>query len=107
MIVYFLRRLLLTLVTLCFLSFVSFSLSYLTPQSTLSRASLINAYVFYFNGLLHLDFGVSSTNGQSVIEQLKDTFPATVELSVFCIYIVLSFWDAHWDSKSFLAEKIG
>ncbi len=31
--------------------------------------------VFWFNGLLHWDFGVSSINGQLISEQLKEVFP--------------------------------
>ncbi len=38
--------------------------------------------VFWFNGLLHWDFGVSSINGQLISEQLKEVFPATMELCI-------------------------
>ncbi|VFS02067.1 peptide ABC transporter substrate-binding protein [Salmonella enterica subsp. enterica serovar Typhimurium] len=64
MIIFTLRRLLLLLVTLFFLTFIGFSLSYFTPHAPLQGASLWNAWVFWFNGLLHWDFGVSSINGQ-------------------------------------------
>ncbi|EEG83452.1 hypothetical protein PROPEN_04217 [Proteus penneri ATCC 35198] len=46
MIIYSIRRLLLLLVTLFFLSLVSFSLSYYTPNAPLSGASLTDAYFF-------------------------------------------------------------
>ncbi len=55
-------RLLLLLVTLFFLTFIGFSLSYFTPHAPLQGASLWNAWIFWFNGLLHWDFGVSSIN---------------------------------------------
>ncbi|HEQ1856682.1 TPA: putrescine export ABC transporter permease SapB [Providencia alcalifaciens] len=102
MIIYSLRRFLLLLVTVFFLSLVSFSLSYFTPNAPLSGASLIDAYIFYFDGLLHFDFGVSSINGEPITEQLKDTFPATMELCIlaflFALFVgiplgmIASFW---------------
>lgn len=80
MIIFTLRRLLLLLVTLFFLTFVGFSLSYFTPHAPLQGSSLWDARLFWFNGLLHWDFGVSSINGQLISEQLKVVFPATMEL---------------------------
>lgn len=44
MIIFTLRRLLLLLVTLLFLSIVGFSLSYFTPHAPLQGASLWNCY---------------------------------------------------------------
>ncbi len=75
MIIFTLRRFLLLLVTLFFLTFIGFSLSYFTPHAPLQGASLWNAWVFWFNGLIHWDFGVSSINGQLISEQLKEVFP--------------------------------
>ncbi len=71
MIIFTLRRILLLIVTLFLLTFVGFSLSYFTPHAPLQGASLWNAWVFWFNGLIHWDFGVSSINGQPIAEQLK------------------------------------
>ena len=75
MIIFTLRRLLLLVVTLFFLNFVGFSLSYFTPHAPLQGSSLWDAWLFWFNGLLHWDFGVSSINGQLISEQLKEVFP--------------------------------
>ncbi|EHE9873500.1 peptide ABC transporter permease SapB [Escherichia coli] len=82
MIIFTLRRILLLIVTLFLLTFVGFSLSYFTPHAPLQGASLWNAWVFWFNGLIHWDFGVSSINGQPIAEQLKEVFPATMELCI-------------------------
>ncbi len=71
MIIFTLRRILLLIVTLFLLTSVGFSLSYFTPHAPLQGASLWNAWVFWFNGLIHWDFGVSSINGQPIAEQLK------------------------------------
>ncbi len=75
MIIFTLRRILLLIVTLFLLTFVGFSLSYFTPHAPLQGASLWNAWVFWFNGLIHWDFGVSSINGQPIAEQLKEGLP--------------------------------
>lgn len=50
MIIFTLRRLLLLLITLLFLTFVGFSLSYFTPHAPLQGASLWNAWLFWFEG---------------------------------------------------------
>ncbi|OAT31763.1 peptide transport system permease protein [Buttiauxella brennerae ATCC 51605] len=89
MIIYTLRRLLLLLVTLFFLAFIGFSLNYFTPHAPLQGASLWNAWVFWFESILHWDFGVSSINGQSINEQLGIVFPATMELCLLAFGLAL------------------
>ncbi|KNC09210.1 peptide ABC transporter permease [Klebsiella sp. RIT-PI-d] len=89
MIIYTLRRVLLLLVTLFLLTFIGFSLSYFTPHAPLQGASLWNAWTFWFNGVLHWDFGVSSINGQLISEQLKEVFPATMELCILAFSFAL------------------
>lgn len=89
MIIFTLRRLLLLLITLLFLAMVGFSLNYFTPHAPLQGASLWNAWVFWFESLLHWDFGVSSINGQSINEQLRDVFPATMELCILAFGLAL------------------
>ncbi|ROR14906.1 putrescine export ABC transporter permease SapB [Erwinia sp. JUb26] len=80
MIIYTLRRLVLFVVTLFMLTLIGFCLSYFTPHAPLQGASLFDAWTFWFKGILHLDFGVSSINGQSINQQLREVFPATLEL---------------------------
>ena len=89
MIIFTLRRLLLLLVTLFFLNFVGFSLSYFTPHAPLQGSSLWDAWLFWFNGLLHWDFSVSSINGQLISQQLKEVFPATMELCILAFGFAL------------------
>ncbi|AIR03111.1 MULTISPECIES: putrescine export ABC transporter permease SapB [Cedecea] len=89
MIIFTLRRLLLLLITLLFLAVVGFSLNYFTPHAPLQGASMWNAWVFWFESLLHWDFGVSSINGQSINEQLRDVFPATMELCILAFGLAL------------------
>ena len=40
-------------------------------------------------GLIHWDFGVSSINGQPIAEQLKEVFPATMELCILAFGFAL------------------
>lgn len=89
MIIYTLRRLVLLLVTLFMLTQVAFSLSYFTPHAPLQGASLLDAWWFWFTGVLQLDFGVSSINGQSINLQLREVFPATLELCILAFSLAL------------------
>ncbi|NDJ57827.1 peptide ABC transporter permease SapB [Enterobacteriaceae bacterium 4M9] len=89
MIIFTLRRLLLLLVTLFLLSLVGFSLSYFTPHAPLQGASPWNAWWFWFSSLLHWDFGVSSINGQLINTQLREVFPATLELCFYAFTLAL------------------
>ncbi|WP_114193804.1 putrescine export ABC transporter permease SapB [Edaphovirga cremea] len=89
MIIYILRRLLLLLITLMMLTLVGFSLNYYTPHAPLEGAAVLDAYRFYFRSLLQWDFGVSSINGQLISEQLKEVFPATMELCVLAFGLAL------------------
>lgn len=89
MIIFTLRRLLLLTITLFLLTFVGFSLSYFTPHAPLQGASLWNAWVFWLEGVLQWDFGVSSINGQPIAEQLKEVFPATMELCILAFGFAL------------------
>jgi cationic peptide transport system permease protein len=88
-VIYILRRLVLLVITLFFLSLVSFSLSYFTPNAPLEGASLFDAWWFWFKGMLQLDFGVSSTNGQEIGVQLREVFPATMELCLMAFSLAL------------------
>ena len=89
MIIYTLRRLVLLLVTLFMLTQVGFSLSYFTPNAPLQGASLLDAWWFWFKGVLQFDFGVSSINGQPITQQLREVFPATMELCLLAFSLAL------------------
>ncbi|BDH45690.1 antimicrobial peptide ABC transporter permease SapB [Salmonella enterica subsp. enterica serovar Choleraesuis] len=89
MIIFTLRRLLLLLVTLFMLSLVGFSLSYFTPHAPLEGVAPGNAFLFWFEGLLQGDFGISSVNGQSINLQIREVFPATIELCILAFGLAL------------------
>ena len=89
MIIFTLRRLLLLLVTLFFLTVIGFCLSYFTPHAPLQGASLGTAWAFWFDSVMHWDFGVSSINGQPISDQLREVFPATMELCIMAFGFAL------------------
>lgn len=89
MIIYTLRRLVLWLVTLFMLTLVAFSLSFFTPHAPLQGASFIDACLFWYRGLFHLDFGVSSINGEPIVQQIREVFPATLELCIMAFALAL------------------
>ena len=75
MIIFTLRRLLLLLITLFFSDLCRFQPELFHPSCPpLRGASLWNAWLFWFEGVLHWDFGVSSINGQLISEQLREVF---------------------------------
>lgn len=91
MIIFILRRLLLLIITLFFLSLVSFSLLYFTPHAPLQNVSLFDAYHFYLYSLFHGDLGSSSINGQPIMQQIEMVFPATLELCFVAFICALLF----------------
>jgi peptide/nickel transport system permease protein len=107
---YILRRLLLLIPVLIGVTFITFSLSHMTgdpaaawitDKTPPARYAIIAAqhhlndplpmqYLYYVNDLLHLDLGLSaSEGGRPVIEALKDYFPATLELTVSAMILTL------------------
>lgn len=55
---------------------------------------LIQQYTLYLKRVAHLDFGKSIKSGQPVMAEIKERFPATVELAVCAIIFasVLGIW---------------
>lgn len=90
MVIYTLRRLVLWLVTLFMLTLVGFSLSYFTPHAPLQGASLTDAFLFWYQGLFHLDLGVSSINGEPIGQQILEVFPATLELCIMAFALAMA-----------------
>lgn len=89
MVIYTLRRLVLWLVTLFMLTLVGFSLSYFSPHAPLQGASLSDAFFFWYKGLFQLDFGVSSINGEPIGQQIREVFPATLELCIMAFALAM------------------
>lgn len=91
MINYICRRIILWFITLGFLLIIGFSLAYFPQQSTLNHAAIVDAWRFWFSGLLHLNFGLSTVDDQPISAQLATVFPATIELCVIAFTLALLF----------------
>ncbi len=91
MIIFILRRLLLLIITLFILLLVGFGLCYFTQDSVLQDGKVFDALKFYLIHLMQGDFGISIINGQPVSQQLRDTFPATIELCILAFALALFF----------------
>jgi len=50
---------------------------------------LSDAFVFWYKGLFQLDFGVSSINGEPIGPQIREVFPATLELCLLAFSLAL------------------
>ncbi|CAK9884976.1 MAG: Putrescine export system permease protein SapB [Candidatus Erwinia impunctatus] len=89
MVIYTLRRLVLWLTTLLLLSVISFSLVYFTPHAPLQGVGLFDATRFWYKGLITLDIGVSSINGEPIVQQLRQVVPATLELCLIAFSLAM------------------
>lgn len=109
---YLIRRLFLMLIMLFGVSVMVFLISHLVPsnpaaanlsQTALNDPEIVAAYeakwgldkplyeqyLIYISNLLRGDFGTSIRTGRSVLADLKQYFPATLELSVFAMLIAV------------------
>lgn len=107
---YIIRRLILLIPTLIGVSVIAFFLTHLTgdpiaawvtPKTPLSMYPLIRQqhhlddpimiqYFYYVNDLLHFNLGMSaSEGGRPVATALADYFPATVELTIAAMMLIL------------------
>lgn len=87
MIIYILRRFLLTFITLLILTFIGFSLIYFSFGSTLASEPIYKAYFFYLYDLCHANLGLSGINGESLTKKMMTTLPVTLELCVLSLIV--------------------
>ncbi len=109
---FFLRRFILLLFVLIGVSLLTFSISHVIPSDPARQAAgphatteqvellreklglnkpLPEQYWMYISGLAKGDFGYSLYSRRPVSEDIKDYFPATVELALFAMLICLVF----------------
>lgn len=114
MVKYLIRRLLLVLFLLIGVSLLVFLISHLVPSDPVAAnmstqamsdpeavavykakwgldKPLYQQYGIYLKNLLQGDLGTSIRTGNPVIEDLKQFFPATLELSIFAMIIAIIF----------------
>lgn len=110
MLVFVLRRLAFLILVVIGVSILTFAISHLVPADparlllgkTASRAEIITVrhqlgldkpvpvqYVIYMGRLLHGDFGESISSHRPVIDDFRDYFPATLELTLYALLLSL------------------
>ncbi|SET46657.1 ABC transporter permease subunit [Thorsellia anophelis] len=90
MIPFLLQRTLLLSVTLCLLIIISFSISWLPSDAPLESKPFFDALKYYLTMLSSGDLGTSSVSEQSILEQLLEVFPATIELALLSFIVALA-----------------
>lgn len=110
--VYVLRRLLFLVPVLIGVTLITFAVSHLIPADpariwagAYARPEQIKAieaqyhlgepvhvqYFYYLNDLLHFNLGISPTSNRPVVQDLAAYFPATIELAIYSMALILFF----------------
>lgn len=84
----FIRKLLLTLLTLIILSIISYTILQRDPLNNL-QGNDIEAYLSYVQGLLQGDWGISHNTGEPLAKQILNVFPATISLCLSASFLSL------------------
>ncbi len=79
----------LTLITLIFLSLISFNILLRDPLNHLAELGWFEAYCYYVKSLLNGDFGISFSNGEPLTAQILQVFPATITLCLSALIVSL------------------
>lgn len=80
------RKIFLTLITLVFLSIISFHILLRDPLNHLTDMNWFESYYNYLKLLLRADFGISFSNGEPLIIQILQVFPATITLCLSALF---------------------
>ncbi|TNH06380.1 ABC transporter permease [Testudinibacter sp. TR-2022] len=112
MLLHFLRRALLTLITLFILSLISYHILMRDPlNAILAKPHFYSGYLNYMQHLFSGDLGISYLDGQPLLDQILAVFPATIELCIFALFLAmllglpLGFWGA-FNAKNWLGKSI-
>ncbi|EFL80117.1 ABC transporter permease [Actinobacillus pleuropneumoniae] len=89
MLLAFIRKLFLTAITLILLTLISYNILLRDPLNHFVDLQGIEAYFSYIRGLLQGDFGISYTNGEPIVNQILNVFPATVSLCLAVLILSL------------------
>lgn len=87
MLLAFIRRVFLTLITLTILTLISYNILMRDPLNHFVDLQGVHAYVSYVRGLLTGDFGISYSNGEPIAQQILGVFPATISLCIAALLI--------------------
>ncbi len=89
MLLAFIRKLFLTVITLILLTLISYNILLRDSLNHFVDLQGIEAYFSYIRGLLQGDFGISYTNGEPIADQILNVFPATVSLCLAVLILSL------------------
>ena len=89
MLLAFIRKLFLTVITLILLTLISYNILLRDSLNHFMDLQGIEAYFSYIRGLLQGDFGISYTNGEPIADQILNVFPATVSLCLAVLILSL------------------
>lgn len=89
MLIVFFRKIFLTLITLIFLSLISFNILLRDPLNHLAELGWFEAYCYYVKSLLNGDFGISFSNGEPLTAQILQVFLATITLCLSALIVSL------------------
>lgn len=85
----FIRKIFLILITLIFLSMISFHILLRDPLNYLTDINWLEAYFNYLKGLLVGDLGISFSDGEPLYIQILQVFPATITLCLSALLVSL------------------
>lgn len=88
MLLAFLRKLFLTVITLIILSVISYHILQRDPLNNLTDNDF-QAYLIYVQALLQGDWGISHSTGEPLAKQILNVFPATISLCLSASLISL------------------
>ncbi|WP_324681849.1 ABC transporter permease [Bibersteinia trehalosi] len=88
MLIRFIQKLLLTLITLGILSIISYNILLRDPIYQFDSYAITN-YFGYLQDFLRGDLGISHSTGEPLLKQILQVFPATISLTVAAIVLSL------------------
>ena len=85
----FIRKILLTAITLLILSLISYVILLRDPLNDFADSNIVMRYVYYLTALVQGDLGISYISGEPLTEQILAVFPATLSLCLSALLLAL------------------
>lgn len=85
----FIRKILLTAITLLILSLISYIILLRDPLNDFADSNIVMRYVYYLTALVQGDLGISYISGEPLTAQILAVFPATLSLCLSALLLAL------------------
>lgn len=85
----FIRKMLLTLITLLILAVISYLILLRDPLNHFPESNVIMGYFYYISALAQGDLGISYMNGEPLLMQILAVFPASISLCLSTLLLAL------------------